>query len=161
MEYLALNNADASVDLQALPSNFRLSFFRALKKRQDLELAFNTRIKNNGSEMAVADQEASFCFSQWRTADSDLYVAANREYIKLRSEKPEGPYRKKALYFNLRPVLHNIISYHLTGREFYRTQVRQNLAAVRQRLAEREFYELDRFIQILLADLQHGPALFG
>jgi hypothetical protein len=160
LEYLAQNRGGAQNTPPAL-ENFRLRFFRALKKRQDLELSFKIRKEHSERELRHAEQEAASWFTRWQGQAADLYGDADLEYKKLRREKPEGPYRKKALYFNLRPVLHNIISYHLTGREFYHTQVRQNLAAVRQRLAERECHALDRLIQFLLADLENGPALLS
>ena len=141
--------------------NMRLRFFRAFKEQQDLELAFKISGRRRKVTLQTADDTVSACFRDWKEDYAGLYKTAWEQYLHIRKEKPEGPYRKKALYFNLRPVLHNIISFHLTGRRFYHTQVRQNLAAVMQRLVERDFFALKQYLEFLIADMEYGPALFS
>ncbi len=141
--------------------NFRLSFFQELKKLHALELSFTVGRRSNEERMGLARDEALSCFLKWKGDCSDLYLAAAREYEQVRKEKPAGPYRKHELYFNLRPVFHNIIFYHLTAVEFYRRQMRQNLSAIMQRLEERNLLALRDFLRLLIDDVENGPALLG
>ena len=56
-------------------------------------------------------------------------------------------------------MFHNILSYQLTGLEFYQKQLKQNFAAVLFQLEQRNFHRLVEFIQFLIADMRHGPAI--
>jgi hypothetical protein len=44
---------------------------------------------------------------------------------------------------------------------FYRKQVNQNLKAILQRLAADECLALKEFIELLIRDMNNGPAVFG
>ena len=138
----------------------RLLFYREFYRleRMDKPWAFN-RYYFSRQEIELGRQRASEYFSQWQPEREDLYRQANREYDLIKREKPLGPYRKQALLFNLSSVFHNILSYQLTGLQFYRRQLRQNLAVVLFQLEQRKFRELVEFVQFLIADMERGPVI--
>ncbi len=140
--------------------DYRLLFYRELYKleRIDRPYAFNKHY-NTREEIERTKQRACEYFGKWREDRIELYRRANRIYDQIKQEKPRGPYRKYALLFNLSPVFHNIVSYQLTGLQFYRKQIRQNFAGVMHRLEERRFYSLIEYIQFLVRDMENGPAM--
>jgi hypothetical protein len=160
-QYLLRKESGRDESKERLDENVRLSFFKNLHALEALDFPYNTKKGTYVHERATLKDEAFSCFSQWRKGDTDLYVAAQREYELIRSERPYGPYRKHALYLNLRPVFHNVIAFHLTGLQFYRMQVKQNLGAVIKRLEEREFVSLRDYLLLLIADMDNGPALMN
>jgi hypothetical protein len=60
---------------------------------------------------------------------------------------------------NVRPILHNIIAFHLTGQKIYAKQARQNLSAILHLLKERGCPSLHDFILVLLEDINNGASL--
>jgi hypothetical protein len=141
--------------------NYRLAFFKHLRALESLDMPYVFNRKKHATEIEAERTEAISCFGHWNTEKADLYVAAQEEYDKVKGEMPTGPYRKNALYLNLHPVFHNIISFHLSGMQFYRMQVRQNLDAVMKRLDERQFSSLKEFLKFLIDDMEAGPALLS
>jgi hypothetical protein len=100
-------------------------------------------------------------FRRWGARGIDFYGKADQEFDKIKNEKPEGPYLKKALGLNLIPVFHNIIMFHLTGRMVYKKQVRQNLDAILDRLKKSHHLAMKEYIEFLVSDMEDGAALFG
>ncbi len=149
-------------DLAAVPDagGYRLRFYQEFYRleRMDKPYAFN-RYTFNRKQIDLTKQRAFEYFCKWRQDRVELYEQANRIYDQIKLEKPRGPYRKHALLFNLSPVFHNLLSYQLTGLQFYRKQLKQNFAAVLFQLEQRQFHKLVEFIEFLVADLQNGPAI--
>ena len=141
-------------------SDPRLLFYREFYRleRIDKPYAFN-KYYFSRKQIELSKQRAFEHFGAWRKDRIGLYAEANRMYDQIKLEKPRGPYRKQALLFNLSPVFHNILSYQLTGLQFYRKQLKQNLVAVLFQLEQREFQALVEFIKFLIADMEHGPAI--
>jgi hypothetical protein len=65
------------------------------------------------------------------------------------------------LALNVRPLVHNLVAYHLTGRELYAKQAKQNLSAIMHRLTERSCIAFRDFLSMLLDDMKNGPAVLG
>ena len=97
--------------------------------------------------------------SGWKKELAGLYARADKEYMRIKTEKPMGPYVKHALALNVRPLVHNLIMYHLTGRELYSKQARQNLSGIMHRLIENDCVALHEFLTLLLGDIKNGPAV--
>jgi len=127
-------------------------------ERSDKPYAFN-KYYFSREQIELTKQRAFEHFCKWQQNRIELYEQANRMYDQIKLEKPRGPYMKHALLFNLSPVFHNILSYQLTGLQFYRKQLKQNFAAVLFQLEQRKFHKLVEFVQFLIADMEHGPAI--
>ena len=142
------------------PPDYRLLFYRELYRleRLDKPFAFNKYCFSR-QEIELARQRASEFFANWQPDRAELYRRANREYNLIKLEKPRGPYRKHALLSNLGPVFNNILSFQLSGLQFYRRQLKQNLEAILLRLEQRQFHELLAFIRFLIADMENGAAI--
>jgi hypothetical protein len=156
--YLKLKVPAPSTGLQKESSNHRLEFFRQLKKLEaiDTPYAFHRDYGQINPIKALAVET----FRKWGPRTVEFYTGADLEYDRIKREKPEGPYLKKALGLNLVPVFHNIIMFHLTGRIVYKKQVRQNLGAILDRLAKGGHFTLKEYIEFLVADLDGGAAVF-
>jgi hypothetical protein len=140
--------------------NYRLLFYKEFYRleRIDRSYAFNKHYHTR-EEIELAKQHTYEYFSKWKPDRIDLYLQANVIYDQIKKEKPEGPYRKHALLFNLSPVFHNILSYQLTGLQFYRKQLKQNFAGIMHQLEKRKFDKLIEYIELLIRDMEHGPAI--
>ena len=60
---------------------------------------------------------------------------------------------------NIRPIIHNVIAFHLTGQEVYAVQSRQNLNAIMQKLADQGWRSLYGLLTFMIEDLKNGPAV--
>ncbi len=139
----------------------RLEFYQALQRLQRLDVPYTFHRADNLQLIEKTKRQAREYFVAWNADHSTLYDQAQREYDALKAGRPSGPYLKNALAFNVSPVFHNIIAYHLTGIAFYRKQVKQNLEAILQRLMDGGFCALGDFIQLLIKDMESGPAVYG
>ena len=141
--------------------NYRLLFYKEFYtlERIDKPYAFN-RYYNTREDIDRARQRTLEFFSNWKPDRVELYKQANVIYDRIKLEKPRGPYRRHALLFNLSPVFHNILSYQLSGIEFYRKQLKQNFNVIMHQLEERGFGRLVEYIEFLVADMEHGPVIF-
>jgi hypothetical protein len=142
--------------------NYRLLFYREFYRleRIDKPYAFNKYYVTQ-VEIRDARQHSEEYFAKWRPDLISLYRRAQEHYDLIKKEKPRGPYMKYAMLFNLSPVFHNILSYQMTGLVFYKKQLKQNLAAVLSKLEERDMTELVQLIQLLIDDMDKGPAILG
>jgi curved DNA-binding protein CbpA len=159
-----LENSEKHPELRAAEEarDYRLLFYQEFYRLEmmDKPYAFN-KYYFSREQINLSKQRAREYFCKWQQDRVELYEQANRIYDQIKLEKPRGPYRKHALLFNLSPVFHNILSYQLTGLQFYRKQLKQNFAAVLFQLEQRQFHKLVEFIEFLIADLEHGPAIHG
>jgi len=165
-EFYEEAKAYLSKQYQHLPSgvppsvkNYRLEFFRQLKKLEAIDTPYTYR--RDWKQITPIKAAALEMFEKWGINDIELYITADIEYDRVKSEKPEGPYLKKALGLNLLPVFHNVIMFHLTGRIVYQKQVRQNLNAILDRLNLSGYVALREYIEFLVADMENGAAIFG
>jgi hypothetical protein len=146
---------------KVVPQNHRLAYYQILQKLELIDKPYSFHRQQNSRRIEELKAEAYTHFRTWNGHHEKLYVEADKDYDRLKSEKPFGPYLKHALAINVSPVFHNIVTYHLTGMMFYRKQVNQNLKAILQRLAAEECPALKEFIELLICDMNNGPAVFG
>ena len=102
--------------------NHRLAFFQQLHLIETLEMPYNFHPEENFEELVVAKKAAANELERWRNDLAGLYSRADKEYVRIKTEKPMGPYLKHALALNVRPLVHNLIAFHLTGRDLYAKQ---------------------------------------
>ncbi len=139
--------------------NHRLAFFRQLHLIESMEMPYAFHQEENGEKLRVAKTAAMNELVIWKEELAGLYREADKEYAGIKREKPMGPYLKHALALNVRPLLHNLIGYHLTGRELYAKQARQNLSGIMHKLSEKGCVSLREFLEFLLEDMKNGPAV--
>ena len=113
----------------------------------------------NREQLRLLRKAALDEISGWKRELATLYREADKEYVRIKTEKPMGPYMKHALALNVRALVHNLIMYHLTGRELYSKQARQNLSGIMHRLIENGCVALREFLTLLLDDMKNGPAV--
>jgi hypothetical protein len=138
--------------------NHRLEFFRQLHLIESLEMPYVFSAAQDREKLLCTKQRAMEELARWRTDLAALYDKADKEHAGIKAEKPMGPYLKHALALNIRPLVHNLIGFHLTGRELYATQARQNLSGIMHQLSEKGCFALRDFLTLLLEDMKHGAA---
>jgi len=153
----ASTTAEASEDLTANP---RLQFYQRLQRIESLDMPYQFRRKEHHAEIRALRMDAADLFGAWKAAQTRLYETAERQQRQIWTDKPSGPYMKHALALNIRPVLHNVISFHLTGRPVYKRQARQNIRAIMTRLEEEGYSAFKEYLSLLIKDMENGPALF-
>lgn len=148
------------IEANKINKNYRLLFYKEFFKleRIDQPYAFNKHY-NTVKEIELTKQRTFEYFSKWKENHIELYRKATDIYDQIKKEKPTGPYRKHALLFNLSPIFHNILSYQLTGLQFYRKQLKQNFAGIMYQLEKRKFDKLIEYIQFLIDDMERGPVI--
>ena len=144
----------------AVVRNHRLAFFRQLRLVESLEVPYAYHREKKTEELRAAKDAALNELACWKKELVDLYRDADGEYVRIKSEKPEGPYLRHALALNIRPLVHNLISFHITGREVYAKQARQNLSGIMHQLTENRCNALCQFLTFLLDDMKSGAALW-
>jgi hypothetical protein len=147
--------------VNAIEQNHRLAYFQILEKLERIDKPYSFHRQQNRITIRALQDEAQLHFHNWNGRYEQLYLAADREYDRIKMEKPSGPHVQRALAIAISPVFHNIVAYHLTGMSFYKKQVNQNLKAILQRLVTEEFHALKQFIELLISDMDNGPAVFG
>ncbi|MGA2642128.1 MAG: hypothetical protein ABSG21_14645 [Spirochaetia bacterium] len=140
-------------------NNHRLAFFRQLHLIESLETPYAFHPEENRERLLFAKNSAMEELHCWRKELAVLYVRADKEYVRIKMEKPEGPYLKHALALNVRPLVHNLIGFHLTGRDLYMKQAKQNLSGIMHQLAQNRCAALREFLSLLLDDMANGPAV--
>lgn len=141
--------------------NHRLAYYQKLQELEQIDKPYSFHRRENAGRIRECKAEACSHFRIWNGRHEKLYMDADRDYDRLKAEKPLGPYLKHALAINVSPVFHNITAYHLTGMMFYKKQVNQNLKAILHRLLEEDCEALKEFIELLIRDMNNGPAVFG
>jgi len=139
--------------------NHRLGFFRQLHFIESLEMPYAFRKNENIDKLHLAKETAMNELSGWRKDLPELYKRADMEYVGIKNLKPMGPYLTHALALNVRPLIHNLVAYHLTGRDLYAKQARQNLSGIMHRLTANGCVALREFLSILLEDMKNGAAV--
>jgi hypothetical protein len=113
----------------------------------------------NMEKLLHAKEAAGSELLEWKKEWALLYKDADREYVRIKTEKPFGPYLKHALALNVRPLMHDLIAFHLTGRDLYAKQARQNLPGIMHQLSENHCVALREFLSLLLEDAKKGAAV--
>ncbi len=159
-EFLFRSRTKVRKDIQVPQASARLQFYQKVKRIESLDMPYVFRRDEHEPEIRSLRADAARLFKAWNPNSIDLYAAAQRQHLQIWAEKPSGPYLKHALALNVRPVLHNITAFHLTGRRVYRTQARQNIRAIMGRLEEEGFKAFMDYLKLLIQDMENGPALF-
>ena len=157
--YLAQSVQDHSLSSEASKTNYRLEFYKQLHLIESLEMPYAFHLGENQESIRVAKHLAISALSKWKPAVVDLYVKADSDHLSIKKEKPRGPYLKHALALNIRPIIHNIVAFHLTGHEVYARQTLQNLNAIMQKLADQGWNELYGFLTFMIEDIKNGAAV--
>lgn len=139
--------------------NHRLAFFEKLDQIESLELPYSFHPNAHRDQLLSLKEAATKEISGWKKELVDMYCWADKDYVKIKAENPEGPYLRHAVALNVRPLVHNLIAYHLTGRELYAKQARQNLSGIMHRLTQSGCAALRAFLTLLLDDMKNGPAV--
>jgi len=115
----------------------------------------------NREKLDLAKKTAMDELLGWRKDLVELYRCADKEYVGIKNLSPMGPYLTHALALNVRPLMHNLIEYHLTGRDLHAKQARQNISGIMHRLTVKGCVALCEFLSILLEDMKDGAAVLG
>ena len=157
--YLAeYRGAGGDLDHQ-VSENHRLAFFQQLRVIESLEMPYAFHPEENLEKLLIAKKTAKDELQCWRKELAGLYSRADKEYVRIKTEKPMGPYLKHALALNVRPLVHNLIGFHLTGRDLYAKQAKQNLSGIMHQLSENGCNALREFLSVLLDDMRNGAAV--
>jgi hypothetical protein len=156
--YLAQSKADLS-STETSRTNHRLEFYKQLHLIESLEMPYAFHSDENQESIAAAKQLAISALSQWNSTVVDLYAKADSDHLSIKREKPRGPYLKHALALNIRPIIHNIVAFHLTGQEVYARQSQQNLNAIMQKLTDQGWNALYGLLTFMIEDLKNGAAV--
>jgi len=156
--YLAQSKTDLS-PTESSRTNHRLEFYRQLHLIESLEMPYAFHLDENQKSIAAAKQLAISALSQWKPAVVDLYAKADSDHLSIKRGKPRGPYLKHALALNIRPIIHNIVAFQLTGQEVYARQSQQNLNAIMQKLADQGWNALHGLLTFMIEDLKNGAAV--
>jgi hypothetical protein len=154
--YLAQSVQDHGLSLETPETNHRLEFYKQLHLIESLEMPYAFHLYENQESIRVAKQMAISALSQWKPSVVDLYVKADSDHQSIKREKPRGPYLKHALALNIRPIIHNIVAFHLTGQEVYARQSQQNLNAIMQKLADQGWNALHGLLTFMIEDMKNG-----
>jgi len=157
--YLAKSIKGQGLSPEGPRTNYRLEFYRQLHLIESLELPYAFHSDENQESIAAAKQLAISALSHWKPAVVDLYGKADSDHLSIKREKPRGPYLKHALALNIRPIIHNIVAFHLTGHEVYARQSQQNLNAIMQMLADQGWNALHGLLTFMIEDLKNGAAV--
>lgn len=141
--------------------NHRLGFFQQLHLIESLEMPYSYHKDENREKLDLAKKTAMDELLGWRKDLVELYRCADKEYVGIKNLRPMGPYLTHALALNVRPLMHNLIEYHLTGRDLYAQQARQNISGIMHRLTVKGCVALREFLSILLEDMKDGAAVLG
>jgi hypothetical protein len=155
--YLTRSADNAELLLEG--TNYRLEFYKQLHTIETLETPYAFRLDDNQKSISSAKALAIKALSEWSPRIVDLYTKADAEHVSVKREKPMGPYLKHALALNIRPLIHNILAYQLTGQEVYAKQCRQNLNVIMQKVAEGGWRSLHGFLTFLIEDLKNKAAV--
>jgi hypothetical protein len=147
------------ISIETASANHRLAFYNELFLIESLEMPYGIHPEESHQSIEKARQSAISELSEWRPDIVDLYRKADEEHSRIKREKPMGPYMKHAMALNIRPLIHNILAYQLTGKEVYAKQSRQNLNAIMQKLAQGGCNALHGFLTFMIEDSRNRAAV--
>jgi hypothetical protein len=154
-----LAEPSAEPSTEEAETNHRLEFYKQLHRIERLEVPYAFRLDDNQESISSAKVLAIKALSEWSPQIVDLYTKADEEHMSIKREKPMGPYLRYALALNIRPLIHNMIAYQLTGQEVYAKQSRQNQSAIMQKIAEGGWRSLYGFLTFMIEDLKNKAAV--
>ena len=157
--FLAQSLKEHNQSAEPSVTHHRLEFYKQLHSIESMEMPYAFGSDENQEWIRVAKQIAIAALSQWKPAVVDLYVKADSEHLSIKREKPRGPYLKHALALNIRPIIHNIVAFHLTGQQVYAKQTQQNLNAIMQKLADQGWNALYGLLTFMIEDIKNGAAV--
>jgi hypothetical protein len=144
----------------------RYKFFLILNELENLELPAN-RNKKNKIVIVQKEQLLRKCDISWLNGiDCETYRKALDEYSRIRRKKPYNDLhhlRKPVFYEILRPWLHNLCHYHLTGKSYFINTLERSwlkiIPSFTDNSRERIKLEFSDFLKALYKDYKKGPAL--
>jgi len=157
--YLSRMEASAAAPANRISEKPRLSFFRQIDLIESLEMPYAYHVDDNKDQIDATKALARDAIGQWKPEWLELYIKADADLVAIKRSKPSGPYLKNALGLNLRPLIHNLIGYHLTGRKLYGKQAHQNLPGIMHRLEQDGYLNLKMFLSLLIEDMEEGSAV--
>ncbi|HUX21479.1 MAG TPA: hypothetical protein VMW69_09575 [Spirochaetia bacterium] len=159
VSYLAQTDRAGVLERNPIEANHRLEFFRQWDIIESLEPPYAFLRKEHRVPLEAAKRTAQSELAAWKPEWKVLYRAADAESVRMKQGIPLGPYAKHAVGLNVRPLVHNIVYFHLTGRAIYERQARQNFAAIMYRLDAEGFPALREFLTRLAEDMETGSAV--
>lgn len=157
--HLAASRYAQSSSREGESTNHRLAFFQQLHLIETLEMPYAFHPEEEAEKLALAKKTARASLLQWKRDLAEIYLDAEKEYSRIKREKPMGPYLTHALALNVRPLMHDLIAYHLTGRDLYAKQARQNLSGIMHQLTQKGCVALRELLSLLLDDMKNGAAV--
>jgi hypothetical protein len=157
--FLAQSTKESQLPIKTANVNHRLRFYKELFFIESIELPYGFQPEENLRDLEKARQNALRELSGWRPDIVELYRKADEEHSRIKLEQPMGPYMKHALALNVRPLVHNILAYQLTGRMVYAKQSRQNLNAIMQKVAQGGCKALHGFLTFMIEDSNYRAAV--
>jgi hypothetical protein len=157
--FLAQSEKEQHLSTETTIQNHRFEFYKQLHLIESLEMPYAFHSEENQESIRIAKQRVIRELSAWRPDLMDLYTQADAEHVRIKREKPSGPYLKHALALNIRPIIHNAIAFQLTGQVVYAKQSRQNLSAIMQKLSEGGCHSLHGLLTFMMEDLKNGAAV--
>jgi hypothetical protein len=157
--FLAQSANEQPSSIGIIAHNPRLEFYKQLHLVESLEMPYSFHPNENRASIGIAKKRAMEELAAWKPDLAKLYAQADAEHLRIKRQKPRGPYMKHALALNIRPILHNIVAFQLTGQLVYAKQSKQNLPAIMQKIGEMNCHSLHDFIAFMIEDLQNGAAV--
>lgn len=157
----ALRNFTASFHAGDPGTGARYGFFRLMSVLDGLELPHN-KSRETREEIPRVLTEIDEAFQAWSPAAYPMFSEAMESYSAIKKEKQPNTIsqlRKPTLAGMLKPVMFNIIYFHLTGSEVYPRQLKRKLGMILDRLESEGYDALKRFLLWLVEDMEKGPAL--
>lgn len=158
--YFAREEGEGALKKQSIEANHRLEFFKQWDIIESLEPPYAFVREENRVPLESAKQAAMNELAAWKPEWEQLHRAADVESVRMKQGIPLGPYSKHAMGLNVRPLVHNIVYFHLTGREIYERQAKQNFEAIMYRLEAEGFPALRELLTLLVEDMKSGSAVF-
>jgi hypothetical protein len=157
--FLAQSTEESHVSDETADVNHRLGFYKELYLIESLQTPYEFHPEENQRNIEQARQNAISELLAWRPDIVELYRKADEEHSLIKREKPMGPHMTHALALNVRPLVHNILAYQLTGRTVYAKQSRQNLNAIMQKIAQGGWNALHGFLTFMIEDSNQSAAV--
>lgn len=137
----------------------RMEFFRNFALFDDLDTPYNNVKIGASNAVAEPAARARAAFEKWQPNMRGIYSDAMRSYDRIRLLKYQPSSADSILSLNLKPLFHNIVYYHRTGREMYQRHVKHSLDGILHQLNQGNHPALSGFVHFLFQDMSKGPAL--
>jgi len=158
--YLAKTDSDIALSIETYEISHRLEFYKQLHFIELIETQNGTQTEGNQKSISTNKEMAREALSNWKPGVVDLWAKADAELTIIKKESPTGLHHMHSLAVTIRPLIENIIAFHLSGNEAYAWLSRLSLDGIMQKIAVRGFRSLYGFITFIIEDLKNGVAAF-